>query len=254
MNSEYLPVFVSNALNENLQWMSRMSAGQADRKRVLAFCRNFRIAGIGDLLLRGLPGEFPLRLHQSARAYADHLRRTDEAGQRTGQSPPFFDAVAAGDLEGAGEIARHAKHAWTRGVEYEEDFLFVEFLMQCFFLGADLLVGERLLGRYEQALQGAEDVRLEVCRALLNKDADSFNETLQHFLSEQRDRFERLAHQGTLAPELLATEGKVCVEGVALVRLAELLELETEEDYLLVPSVTREPVALRFRADAWRSL
>nr|WP_225937985.1 Imm49 family immunity protein [Myxococcus sp. RHSTA-1-4] len=204
--------------------------------------------------MTGLPGEFHLRLHQSGRAYAAWLRNAAEGERRTGQSPPFFDAIAVGDLEGAARIAHLSKRTWTQGAEYEEDFLFVEFLMQRFFLGASAETCELLLRRHEKALSGAEDVRLEVCGALQAADAGGFDEALRRFLSERRDHYEELARKGGTAPELLATEGKLCVEGVALVRLAEGLGMETEEDYLYIPSVARENVSRVFHEDSWKAL
>ncbi|NMO13802.1 immunity 49 family protein [Pyxidicoccus fallax] len=251
MSAHHLPVYVGNALNENLEWLPSLKAGKVGRKRILSFCRNLRIAGIGELLMTGLPEEFQLRLHQSGRAYAAWLRTAEEGERRTGQSAPFFDAIAVGDLDGATRIAHLSNHTWTQGVEYEEDFLFVEFLMQRFFLDAPGETCESLLRRYETALRGAEDVRLELCGALQAADAEGFDRALRRFLAEYRDHFEELARQGGASPVWLATEGKVCVEGVALVRLAQGLGLETEEDYLLVPSVAREKVARVFTEDSW---
>ncbi|MFY0572846.1 Imm49 family immunity protein [Archangium lansingense] len=254
MSSQYLPVYVGNALNENLDWLPELMAGTVGRKRILAFCQNFRIAGIGELLMTGLADEFVLRLHQSGSAYVAWLRNAAAGEKRTGQSPPFFDAIASGDLRGAADIARLSKRSWTPGAEYEEDFLFVEFLMQRFFLGASTDMCVSLLQRYEKALKGTEDPRLEVCAALQGADAEQFNKSMQLFLSEWRDRYAQLAEEGGIAPELQSTDGKLCVEGVALARLAEGLGLETEEDYLLVPSVAREEVSLVFRANSWTDL
>lgn len=254
MKAQYLPVYVGNALNENLEWFAVLSTGKVGRKRILAFCRNLRIAGIGELLMTGLPEEFHVRLHQSGRAYVAWLRNAAEDERRTGQSPPFFDAIAVGDLDAAARIARLSKRTWTQGVEYEEDFLFVEFLMQRFFLGAPAEACALLLRRYEEALRGAEDARLELCGALHAADAEGFDRALRRYLSERDDHYEELARRGGLAPEVLATEGKLCVEGVALVRLAEGLGLETEEDYVHVPSVTREKVSRVFTEDSWKDL
>lgn len=254
MSSRYLLVYVGNALNENLDLLPAMTSDSVERNRILGFCQNFRIAGIGELLMTGLADEFVLRLHQSGRAYAAWLRHASEQQKRTGQSPPFFDAIAAGDFQGAMDITRLSKRSWTRGVEYEEDFLFVEFLMQRFFLDMPHEAGASLLKRYKSALKGSEDLRLEVCSALLESDSERFNDALARYLSEWKDQQDQLEEEGGVPPELLATAGKLCVEAVALARLAERMGLETEEDYLFVPSVTREAVAITFKADSWMDL
>jgi len=163
--------------------------------------------------------------------------------------------VAAGDFEGAGEVARHARRTWAQGEEYEEDFLFVELLMQHFFLGADRARCEAMLVRYERALQGAtQDLRLDICKALLEPDAQSFGEALGRFLSERHDRLARQVKEESLAPELAATEALLCVEGLALVGLAERKGLETDEDYLQVPSIARGPFPVGVAGDSWMRL
>jgi hypothetical protein len=57
-----------------------------------------------------------------------------------------------------------------------------------------------------------------------------------------------------MAPEAAATVGRLCVEGLALVRLAERQGMPTREGYLHVPSVAREPFAGAVRADSWLHL
>lgn len=254
MSSRYLLIYVGNALNENLDLLPEMTSDPVGRHRILGFCQNFRIAGIGELLMTGLADEFVLRLHQSGRAYAAWLRHASEKEKRTGQSPPFFDAIAAGDFQGALDIARLSKRIWARGVEYEEDFLFVEFLMQRFFLDASPETGESLLKRYRTVLKGSEDLRLEVCIALQESSSERFNDALASYLAEWKDQQDQLEEEGGVAPEVLATAGRLCVEGVALARLAERMGLETEEDYLLVPSVAREAVSITFKPDSWMDL
>lgn len=252
MTSQFLPVFVSNALAENEDLLPEVQSSKAKLQTVLTFCRNFRIAGIGDLFLTARPRTFHTRLHQSGRAFAHFLARADDSAKRTSKSLPFFDALSAGDEEGATLIARHSRRTWAQGEEYEEDFLFVEFLMQHFFLGASKKDAQALLARYAQALQDSEDIRLELCQALLDKDEDAFGQTLERFLSERHDHYEALVEQGAIADELRFTEGLLSVEGLALVRLAEAQGLATEEDYLHIPSIARESAPTGLPPDSWR--
>lgn len=252
--SEFLPVFVHNALGDVAELMPAVRAGKLRWRPMLGFCQHLRIAGIGTLFLEGASEELLLRLSQSGRAFAHFLTQVDADSRRTSQCAPFFDAVAAGDFEGAAEVARRARRDWVQGEEYEEDFLFVELLMQHFFLGAEPPRCEALLARYEQALQGSEDLRWGICKALLASDGKAFGEALSLFLSERRDQLRRKMKTERIAPELAATEGHFSVEGLALVRLAERKGLETEEDYLHVPSTAREPFPGTFRADSWLRL
>jgi hypothetical protein len=231
-----------------------MLGGRADFRSALAFCQNFRVAGIGALFLGSAPKVFRQMLHHSGRAYAHFLGYAGEKNQLTGRALPFFDAVAAGDFEGAELVARRSRHSWAQGEEYEEDFLFVEFLMQHAFLGAPPATSEALLHRYETSLQGAEDLRLPVCRALLDADSDAFNESLGLFLADRNDRMAVLERGGTLLEEVSATEGNLSVEGLALVRLAHRHGLQTERDYLHVPSTALKGGHITFTPDAWQTL
>jgi hypothetical protein len=254
MTSGFLPVFVQNALEDNEELLPDVVAGRADFRTVLEFCQNFRMASIGALFLGSEPKVFRQMLHHSGRAYVHFLGYADPGTTLTSKAEPFFDAVAAGDFDGARLIARHSRRDWARGEEYEEDFLFVECLMQQFFLEGTPRAGEDLLERYETALQGSEDARLPVCKALLGGDADDFNASLAQYLSERGDLLAKLDEGGTLMEEESVTEGNLSVEGLALVRLAEHKGLKTERDYLHVPSLARKGGRVPFSAEAWKKL
>lgn len=254
MTSEYLPVFVQNALEENEELLPTIRGGKLRQQDILSFCQNFRIAGTGGLLLGAKPESFRWNLHQSGRAYVHFLKGTAPEATLTSKALPFFDAIAAGDFEGAEEIARHSRRTWAQGEEYEEDFLFVDFCMQHFFLGTPPQACERLLARYETALQGTEDFRLDVCKALLVADSQAFREALGRFLTARSDNFDVLERNESAAPELLATERHLSIEGLALVRLAERKGMETDEDYANIPSIARLGGTLNFKADSWKSI
>ncbi|MFP2930384.1 Imm49 family immunity protein [Pyxidicoccus sp. 3LG] len=239
MTSEFLPVFVRNALASSRMLLPRLQQGAASLEDTLACCQHLRIAGIGAFFLTGDPGALHGPLAQSGQAFATFLGQAEDGVKRTSRSLPFFDALAAGDDTTAATEARLSRHTWAEGEEYEEDFLFVEFLMQSFFLGASRETGERLLGRYEQVLQGAEDIRLPLCRALFERDSAEFDTALSTFLAERADGYEQRSEGEP--PEVLATEALLSVEGLGLVRLAERWGLQVEEDYLHVPSLARAP-------------
>jgi hypothetical protein len=251
MSAEHLPIAVANAVDENIDLLAGVVNRSAERDEVLAFCRNFRIAGIGLLLVSGSADPFRRMLHMSGRAFAHYLDKADPSAKRTSQSDPFFDAVAAGDMATAEEIAVRSSRSWVAEEEYEEDFLFPEYLMQRFFLGAAKPAREDLLVRWEAALQGSEDGRCDVCKALEHGDGPALGPALERLLRERKDRFDRLAEREAIAPEVYDTEGQVAIEGLALVRLAESLGLPTEREYPNVPSLARGGPAQAWVADDW---
>ncbi len=252
--SEFLAVYVENALDANEEALARLSLGVPAMKALLDFCWNYRVAGIGFLLLSGTSDEFRRRLHQSGRAYAYFLPLLPEAAKLGSRSVPFFDAIAAGDLDTAGEIARHQRHTWAQGEEYEEDFLFFEYLMRRFFLDATEAACGALLDRWEVALQGSKDPRLDVCRALQVHDADAFDAGLEAFLAERAAKYDRLIDRELLSGAEADTETKLSVEGLALVRLAGRAGVPTKDDYPGVPSIARDDTPLALPLDSWRSV
>ncbi|WNZ62050.1 Imm49 family immunity protein [Myxococcus sp. MxC21-1] len=251
MASRFLPAVIENALHQNRALRRVLVRGAGRSRHILTFCDNFRVAGIGSLFLTGTSEPFLHNLHQSGRAFAHYLRNAGNADVRLSLSRPFFDAVGVGDFDGAALIARHARRSWAQGEEYEEDFLFIEFLIQHGVLAAPVSACEDLLARYERVLSGAEDLRLDVCRTLLQADSDAFNQALALFLSDRKDRLEAQAETTPFPEEFLATEWNFSLEGLALARLAERNGLETEEDYLHIPSLARAPDRTRPGDDSW---
>jgi len=250
MNSGFLPAYGRNALYDCRKLLPRVLQRKVAFQEVLAFCRGLRVAGIADFFLRADAEALLLRLQQSGRAFAYFLAGAPEEVKVSSRSLPFFDAIASGDLEAAKEIARLSRRSWAEDEEYEEDFLFVEFLMQCFFLGAEAGLLQALLKRYREALVGTEDVRLRLCEALVQRDGPGFHESLVQFLSERADSFE--GQEDFEAPEVLATEALFSVEGLALLRLAGLEGLSTEEDYEGVPSLARAENTAGAPPEAWQ--
>lgn len=253
MSAVYLPVYVQNALEDNLELLPRIRAG-APQRQVLAFCQNFRIAGIGKLFLDGSPDPLRFHLHQSGRAFAYFLAHAPEESLLGSKALPFFDAFAAEDFQGAEEIARRSRRTWARGKEYEEDFLFVEFCMQHACLGASRSTLDALLKRYEQTLEGSEDFRLEVCKALLDAREDAFNAALEQYLEARSDEWTEFEENGSVTPEAIVTEGRFSVEGLSLVHMAERQGLTTQSDYLHIPSLARKGRPPVFEARSWERI
>ena len=240
MSSKFLPAFIEGARSLNAGLAPRVRERKAAPNEVLDFCRNHRVGAIGMLLLLGDADAFRLHLYKSGRACLHFLEGVTESPFVLSRTVPFFDALAAGDFEGARGIARRSRRTWARGVEYEEDFLYMDFLMGHFFRELTGTAAEELLQRYEQALQGTEDVRLETCRALLARRGDSFDAALEQMMTGRGARQARLRAKGSISEESWATECQVSIEGLALVALAERAGLEVRQNQLFVPSLARE--------------
>jgi len=226
--------------------------GAVELRDMLEFCRHCRIKGIASLLLTGASEGFVRELSNSGHAFLHHLTRTGDEGKATSRGMPFFDALAALDLECARNIARTSRMTWNPDREYEDDFLYVHFLMKRFFLDAPQTECDTVLTRWVGLLAGEADVKLELCESLSSGEGEDFHDALCRWLADEADRYTELMNSDAISPEVAATEGCVSVEGLALLRLAESKGFKLEEDYLMIPSLARTRVPITFDPNAWQ--
>lgn len=249
MNSQHLEAFIANATSEMQDLAGPLSRGEAGLGDALWFGTLCRIRGIGSLLLEGDPDALHRELSRSGRALFTALPGAKEAEVATSRLSPFFDCVAATDWEGAAGIAARARPSWNPQEEYEEDFLYVAFLMNLFFLGAAEEQCESLLRSAREVLQEAQDVRLDLCEALLHRDQKRFDSAIAGFLGQYLERLRELVRGWAVSQEIEATEAHVTVEGLALLRLAERRGLAVQRDYPGVPSLALKKPGVRYGAD-----
>jgi hypothetical protein len=252
MSADILPVLLNNADLEILLARPDMLSGAGSWQDVLQFCRQFRMKGIASLLLTGSASPFRLELSKSAHAFLHSLAHLRDVEQATGRGLPFFDAVAALDLDCARAIARASRQDWNPDRELEDEFLYVFLLMKRYILNAPEPECTAIHNRWFALLNGEEDVKLELCDCLENGDAEGFDHALSRWLDEQQDEYAQLIDSDALHPDVAVTEARISVEGLALVRLAEARGLKLDANYPLIPALARTTSPLRFDPDAWK--
>lgn len=167
----------------------------------------------------------------------------------------FSSALAAGDLGTAVAIARLSPRGHFEGVEYEDDFLFFHFLHSMVSDPKDEDTLRRILARWEEVLDGGPSSSRAVCEALLGGDGKDFDAAFEGFVGGRKKDLEIWKESLTYDAGLDATEGKIFVEGLAVLRLAEIKGVPTQREYDLVPDLARVPVGTPLPpADSWRSL
>lgn len=231
---------------------------QADDPAVLAeIAEAYRILGIAVLLEEGDPAAFGALLALSAQCdcVLRALDLSNHPEQLAGsRAEPFCDALVAGDLESARTIARLAPRQHQEGWEYEDDFLRYHFLERLFLGQDDDKALGALLDRWEALLEGKNDALLPVCRALLVRDKEGLEEALQAAVRQLKGKQEIWRTMSSYRAEVDATEGAVYVEGLAVLRLAELRQIEVGEHYELMPALARLPLGGPLPPPhAWRS-
>ncbi len=223
----------------------------------------FRKLAICSLLSAVDTDAFFHRLSKSGHAYLYFLtschnnKAIDSYYFCASRAEPFLDALAANDLDTARKIALASSNTWAEEDEYEDDFCYFFFLMKLLNAGensSDQL--ERILERFENALQGANPCRFNICRALHEKDTETFSLNLEALINERYEDLIRLRDKGLQPdPEIFETELYVSIEGIALIRLAKLSGMEVKREFKSIPSLALAPMKSPFRPpDSWKNV
>jgi Immunity protein 49 len=200
------------------------------------------------LLTRGDTARFHGNLRAAAEIWRDYLVAAAqaptlvEAGRlfAAGRCEGLFDALAAGDLALAREIAAALPRDWRRHVEYEDDFCWLRSLA-VILLGRPLSGndGPALLERFESSLQGQPSSRLGIAQALMHRDGAGFGYAFLALLAEHQATLAERIEAGELEDTLALTERCLFIEGLAVLALAGACGLASEREYLCCPAIAR---------------
>jgi hypothetical protein len=220
--------------------------------------RYYRALGIAILLDEADPDGFFHWLIQSAlthKFFLDRCRVENKPNapyRKASFLEPLADALAANQWKLAREIAALSPQQWQQGDEYEDDFAYARILGLLADPGAPDLAGlQAALAQLERALEKAPSVRLDLCRALLARDAAAFGPAFEALLADHERAMEELSHSTHSTEAWFEPNRRIMVEGLAVLRLAEALQLPTEPDYRLCPRLARGTDFAPFVPLAW---
>jgi hypothetical protein len=206
----------------------------------LETCQNLRTLGIMALLSQGDEQQFLGNLSRSARAWALFLRRAKGAKNRahhyvSGRLDPLLDGIAAGDDAAVEWVAASAPTEKQGRSEYEDDYCYARLL-----LGLSSGAGntETLMLLVERFRRFEDGARVAVCESLLRSDVDGFSAALPEVIVAFERSCAELAKRAEATAELTA-RASICVEGLALLRLAERRSMRTADEYPFCPSAAR---------------
>jgi hypothetical protein len=103
-------------------------------------------------------------------------------------------------------------------------------------------------------LQGADDPKRDMCKALRACDSDAFQGALGTVGRNRRDLLEQREAEGTLDAEFALLMKPIWPEGLGLLRLAELAGIGSVCDCPNVPPQIRVAPPFCYESDAWRDL
>ncbi len=192
--------------------------------RVLALC---------ELLMNADQERYLYHLTCAGQARLAFLKEVAEKGLEaepkyllTSKNQGFAAALVAGDLKTAREIARLSAPEFSDGYEYEEDFLFYYFMQQFLLQPTKGVAHKPMLQRWTKVLENAGSGYLDACEGLASKDAEVFQSGLEALVATREAEFEGYKQLLTFDPGLYACEGKIFIEGLAVLRLAELVNIK----------------------------
>ena len=127
-------------------------------------------------------------------------------------------------------------------VEYEDDFLFFHFLHRVIAEPEDTNELNRIVGRWEVVLEGGTSGYLDVCRTLLPGNGDDFEAGFDSLLQSRWRQLKEYREAVGYDQEMFAVEGKVFIEGLAVLRIAEMKGCATSSEYRLIPDIAKVPL------------
>jgi hypothetical protein len=222
----------------------------------------FQGLAICDLLTKANVDGFRENLVRSGHCRRSYLRRSSAEGNHDGpnlalsRTEAFLDCLAAGDLALAQDIATISPVDWNPDWEYEEDHYYYRFLQQLVGL-TDTSGNGALLefaARIEAALEGAKWPQLDVVRALINRDEQAFTDALEAVLLDETRRFDEKRPAVVASKFLFWPRSFVSIQGLALLRAAELVGLDIADDFPMCPSDGRVPVSPTLYRDLFREM
>jgi hypothetical protein len=171
--------------------------------------------------------EFGLNLRRSACAWRFFLERSNEEGNihdrflALSRTEAFFDALVSGCRPLAMDIAAASDSEWVPEREGEADFHYFRFLH---LLLAEPWQAEQgdALRRISDACAGKRSPRLSAGRALMERDAKAFRESLEAMLAAKGEADRARMRNGFPGDPLFGPRSRLSLEGLALMRLARL--------------------------------
>jgi len=242
--------------------LNEISRGRLSGRLHFDVSFHYRVLAMCKILLEADPRAFSILLAKSGQARISYLER------RTGDREPddlflcvsedlaFENCLAGGELRGARTIARLSPDRRYPDVEYEDDFLYYYFL-RMFFLhsqGEARELPADVLDRLERVLDGEKTDRVRIGRALCEADPGAFSAALEKLAAERALKIGKLRKTFGASKELLATDGAIFIEGLALLRLAETAGMRIEGEFRYMPALARvPPMEKDLAAGSWMS-
>ena len=207
----------------------------------------YRMRGIAKFLRDADVPNYVLDLQRSVQTRSAYLAGCARGAScspkffRTTRNRAFFDALAVNNLTGAAELAEGCDGIWVEKLEYEDDFLLVDYLQKAFLVRHQkrpASATSSVLARYEQVLPDSEGSPFyRLCRALEDNAPSDLESALEAVTLHRASNYAQLAALGDLPQVMLHTERFLDVQGIGILRMATDAGLNVERtEYPRIPA------------------
>lgn len=214
-------------------------------------CVFFRTAGIGALLLELDVNQFYHMLIRSGLTRVFLLQQTAPEEKELSRfckitkANGFFDSVAANRFDVAEKIAVLSPQKWMERYEYEDDYCYILFLHNMI-RGGEKSLKEKIVNQFEKILEGESSPKYDVCYALFKQDNQYFDDAFSGLINLWTDEIVFQKKSISRNEIEFAAARHVYVEGLALLRIAEIVGIETQDEYQYCPKEARLPMHTPF--------
>ena len=250
MSSEFLDSYIENSASDIEETVPELLQ-KVDFDTAIELSFYYRQNASCQYLLTGNTTAFVDNMHRSAGSFLYFLQTSKEQDKRTSENEPYFDAIVGGFMKTVGQMAKYSRSSCNFDYEYEDDFLYTHFLLSYFFREAD---GQKILSDYEAVLEGDDDVRFDLCKSFFEKDPDMFNDKFEQFLVERDENMIKMISRETVGEDIWSWSKYISMEGLALLKLASLLNFKTNTNYKQIPEGLRYLPETEFNSNLWQSI
>lgn len=212
----------------------------------------YRCVGCGSYLMDLDKDVFTNNLFYSGKCYLFLLelvkqkRLPSRFGWRA-KSHPWLDVIAIGAVDLGRQLAALAAPQCDEEYgESLENFLYFKLIEGLFLETLNEREFADGLGQFEKASDGGDSDRFHVLKALFDKDAKQFSAGISSLIGNWSQQNKKDHANGNLNPYYFISIAKICIEGIALLKLAKKRGLPLEEDFPYVPAELVEYQASRF--------
>ncbi len=159
----------------------------------------------------------------------------------TSKSLAFYDALCAGNLSMATQIAKLTSQTHFNEIEYEDSFLRLR-VFQDIFLKVDVGIIAKRLARWFELTEGRPNYFADVAKSLFENDSEFFMTSFNALVERRSVVMEEYRKLLNYDPVVDNTEGKIFLDGLAILRIAELHGMPTSKEYPMIPEIVRLPI------------